>query len=90
MTLKEVGIIIGKKLKTRYRPIADSPIIISFDSTEVREGIALLVGAYGKGMTVAEAKKDYCKRISGQYLIIDAMLSARRKEIQLPPKITVK
>ena len=88
MTLKEVGIVIGKKLVTRRRPIRSSPVIVSFRDTEVKHR-RTLVSSYGQGSTAKEAKTDYCTVLKGRILITDAMLKTR-KEIQLPPMITVK
>jgi len=88
MTLKEVGIVIGKKLLTRRRAIRSRPVMVFFEDTELKEG-EMLIGECGKGSTVGQAKADYCKKLKGQILITDAMLKTRR-EIQLPPKITVR
>ena len=88
MTLKEVGIIIGKKLITRRRAIRSSPVMVFFESTEVKKH-KLLISSYGEGKRVKEAKADYCEKIRGQLLVTDAYLKSR-KEIRLPPKITVK
>lgn len=89
MTLKEVGIVIGKKLQTKRRPIKSSPIIIFFDTTEIKNR-RMLISSYGEGKTVGKAKADYCKKIRGQIIVADAMEKSVRKEIQLPPRITVK
>jgi len=88
MTLKEVGIVIGKKLLTRRRAIRINPVMVSFKDTEVKTG-GLLTGWYGEAKSVKKAKANYCKRIRGQILVTDAMLKTR-KETQLPPRITVK
>ena len=55
MTLKEVGIVIGKKLVTRRRAIRSRPVMVSFRDTELQQG-KLLISGYGEGRTVAEAK----------------------------------
>ena len=88
MTLKEVGIVIGKKLVTRRRSIRSIPVMVFFQDTEVKDR-KMLISLYGQGQTAAEAKAAYCKKLRGQILVADAMLSQRR-EIQLPPKITVR
>lgn len=88
MTLKEVGIIIGKKLVTGRSAIKDTPITVTFENTEIKFK-GLLAGLRGAGKTVTKAKVDYCKELRGQILVVDAMLKTRR-EIQLPPKVTVK
>ena len=89
MTLKEVGIVIGKKLVTSNCEYRKPPrVIVAFASTEIK-GKSLLIGECGRGHTVGQAKADYCKKIKGQILITDAMLKTR-KEIQMPPKITVR
>ena len=86
MTLKEVGIVIGKKLQTRRA--LSGKVIIDFEGVELKDG-KMLISAYGQGKTVARAKANYCLHLRGQRLIVDAMLKTR-KEIQLPPRITVK
>lgn len=55
----------------------------SFDDAEIKVGIGLL-GEYGDGNTPEEAIKDYCKKISNKTLIIDAMSSTNRREIDVP------
>jgi hypothetical protein len=89
MTLKEVGIVIGKKLiKTRRSFKGGRGCRISFEGTEIKDK-SLLIGAYGQGCTVGQAKAQYCRKLCGEILVVDAMLSTR-KEFQLPPKITVR
>lgn len=88
MTLKEVGIVIGKKLITSRRCTRPEPVHAFFEGTEIKNK-SLLIGAYGQGHTVGQAKAQYCKKIGGEILVVDAMLKTR-KEFQLPPKITVK
>ena len=87
MKLEEVGIVIGKKLTVRRIGISRIPIVVSFEGTEIRKG-GLLVSSYGEGTSVIEAKKDYCKKISGQVLVINAYTDGR-KEIRLPKGITI-
>ena len=86
MTLKEVGIVIGKKLVTRH--VLTGKVLVDFEGTELKDR-NLLIGVCGRGKTVTQAKTNYCKKIGGQILIMDAMLKTRR-EIQLPPRITVR
>lgn len=88
MTLKEVGIVIGKKLISRRKPFDKKQFIVSFESTEVKNG-CLLISSYGEGKSVKQAKANYCRKLSGEILVMDALLKNRR-EIQLPPKITVR
>ena len=83
MTLKEVGIVIGKDLMIADRV---SPIRVTFSDTEIK-GKSMLIGAYGSGHTVWQAKAQYCKKLGGELIVVDAM-KPTRKEFQLPPKIT--
>lgn len=86
MTLKEVGIVIGKKLLKR-RSLSGT-VLVDFEGTELKQG-KMLVSACGHGKTIAKAKANYCLHLRGQRLVMDAMLSTRN-ETQLPPMITVK
>ena len=88
MTLYEVGIVIGKNLEVHHRNSKRYPIYVSFGRTNVVEG-HFLVGVYGNGKTVAEAKRDYCRKLKGQMLCMDDMLDTYRK-IQLPKTVTLK
>ena len=86
MTLKEVGIVIGKKLQTRRQ--LSGKVIIDFKGAEIKDG-RMLISAYGQGKTVAQAKANYCLHLRGKRVVVDAMTKTR-KEIQLPPKVTVR
>ena len=88
MTLKEVGIVIGKKLRKRRGFNLTKPIMIDFADTEVKDK-GMLIGVCGRGKTAKQAKADYCRRLRGEIIVTDAMQKTR-KEIQLPPRITVK
>lgn len=88
MTLKEVGIVIGKKLVTSRRNTRHSPVHVSFENTEIKDK-SLLIGVYGQGHTVGQAKANYCRKLRGEKVIVDAMMPTR-KAVQLPPKVTVR
>lgn len=88
MTLKEVGIVIGRKLVTKRRPIRSVPVMVFFRDTEVQNR-RILISSYGEGKTAKEAKANYCTKLRGQILVTDALLSTRN-ETQLPPMITVR
>ena len=85
MTLMEIGIVIGKELEITHRD--SGLVIVSFNKTEIREN-GILTSSYGVGKTIIKAKKDYCKKLMGARLAIDAFTSKRR-EIQLPKRITL-
>jgi hypothetical protein len=86
MTLKEVGIIIGKDLRFLRQY---NSILVFFADTEIKEG-ELLRSVHGVGKTKLLAQEDYCKKIRGQTLVTDAMSLKKRKEFILPPRITRK
>ncbi|KKM84090.1 hypothetical protein LCGC14_1302780 [marine sediment metagenome] len=88
MTLKEVGIVIGKKLVTSSTTVRRSLVYVSFEGTEIKDK-SLLLGAFGQGHTVGQAKADYCRKLRGEILVTDAQWSTRN-ETQLPPRITVR
>ena len=54
-----------------------------FRGADIRTGEHGLLGVHGNGATVNDAILDYAHRISGELLIVDAMLASRR-EIQVP------
>lgn len=60
----------------------DNKYYVKFNNSEVK-GMGVLTGVTGYGNTVEDAVKDYCKRISGKTLVLDAYTN-NRKEINLP------
>lgn len=83
----------GGILAAIIKPIATADKITKmvgdFQGWIDRKPNGCLIGVYGEGETLSKAKLDYCKKISGQLLVMDSMLN-NRKEIQLPPKITIR
>ena len=71
-------------MEVHERSHIDSPtrFYAHFKNAEIKDG-SMLIGAYGDGSCEALAIKDYAKRISGQWLVIDAYKPAR-KEIKVP------
>ena len=53
---------------------------------EIKDG-GCLVGAYGRGKTLAAAKRDYAKQLQRKTIVVHAMRNDRR-EYKMPPKIT--
>ena len=84
MTLKEVGIIIGRDLKRRR---AGGEWQVDFYGTEVKKD-GTLSGSFGLGKTITEAKKDYARQLKNQTVVINAF-NIDRREFQLPPTITI-
>ncbi len=88
MTLSEIAIITGTSFDERY--VSGLPIITrwQFDlhGVEVEDG-GCLVGAYGRGKTLAAAKRDYAKQLQNKIIVVNAMTDDRR-EYKMPPKIT--
>jgi len=89
MTLKEVGIVIGKKLEVERGGGMGPPtlFIVAFADTKVMV-YPDLCDAYSCGDTLIKAKRNYCSRIRGRLLVIDEGLRTK-KEVQLPKTITV-
>lgn len=85
---------IGYELIANENPInAKSParlskFHISFEKGDIMEG-GCLISDCGRGNTVDEALKDYCKIISCKRLAFDAY-TPKRKEIQFPKLIHTK
>ena len=90
MTLLEIAVVTGTSFNERATSIKDteSKWMFSLHSVEVKDG-RLLLGACGRGRTLAEAKRDYAKQLQGKMIVVDAM-KADRHEYLLPPKVTAK
>jgi hypothetical protein len=61
---------------------------VVFEFADIKDGISL-VGAHGNGNSIDQALSDYCKRISGNTLVIRAF-SKERREILVPQLIHTK
>jgi len=54
-----------------------------FSELEVMRNGAL-VSVSGNGNTIQEAVEDYCQKLSGQYVALNAMSNARRRQFHVP------
>jgi len=91
MLLKEVEIITGAKVVIGQGTNLNGHTFYHADLKNVEiKGYGVLVSCVGVGSTPNTAKKALCKYIKGQLLIINAYWGCNRKEIQLPPKVTLK
>ena len=88
MTLLEIAIVTGTSFDERYVSTLPLDTRWQFDlhDVEIKEG-SCLAGAYGRGKTLAAAKKDYAKQLQSKMIIVNAM-KPNRQEYLLPPKIT--
>lgn len=88
MTLKEVGILIGEKLK--QAKTTSGGFYATFSSAELLEkNSSIFASAVAFGDTKKEARKNLAEDISGKIIVINARLSNRR-EYQMPPIITTR
>jgi len=85
MNLKEVAIVIEQELKTEEN---FDGYISHFPYAEILNG-GCLASACGFGKTRIKAQQDLAKSIAGRILVTHAY-STKRKEIRLPPKITLR
>lgn len=68
----------------RRKPIgAPDRFFAHFHHSDIKEG-AMLIGTFGNGSTPEEAIQNYAKEIGLKLLVIDAVSSTDRKEIQVP------
>lgn len=63
-----------------------SRYIAHFEDAEAKdnEHSTVIGSSYGEGRSPDEAIKDYVRNISGRLLVIDALSSENRREIQCP------
>ena len=61
---------------------------VQFAKIDIKDG-SVLIRATGNGNTIDEALKDYCKEVSCQTIVFDAM-SPERQEITFPKLVHTK
>ena len=90
MTLLEVAIITGTSFNERPTSIraSETKWLFSLHGVEVKDR-ALLINSYGRGKTLASAKKDYAKQLQSKMIVVNAY-GPDRQEYLLPPKITIR
>lgn len=86
VSIFEFADIINKEIVIRYYPNQNHRFTADFDESEIIEKGRehLLCGTYGNGKSFDEALLDYCKKISGQKIVFNAMNKERRQEFQIP------
>ena len=90
MTILEVAIMTGTAFDERYVPNLPKEFRWQFDliGVGVKDGV-LLLSSYGRGKTLASAKKDYAEQLQGKMIVVNA-LRPDRHEYLLPPRITAR
>ena len=67
MTLLEIAIITGTSFNETYVSTKANPEwLFSLHGIEIKDGRNLLISAYGRGKTLAMAKKDYAKQLQSK------------------------
>jgi hypothetical protein len=80
MTIKELAIVADLEQEIWF--FDDGDVGYRFKGVEVKH-LGALLGEFGKGKTVEEAKKNYANAIVGTTLVTDAFKEIRR-EIRVP------